>query len=76
MSLTLRQCRLTVAQCAVLEQSLMYHDLEHKNIHYCDGTNLKDRLKGNKAPGSGDEELESGRIPVVGYAIVGLAICY
>ncbi len=75
MSLTLRNCRLFVPQCAMLEQSLMYYDLEHKNIHYCDGTNLKDRLKGNK-PGSGNEDLESGKVPVVGYAIVDIAISY
>lgn len=75
MSLTIRQCRLTVSQCAILEQSLMYYDLEHKNIHYCDGTNLKDRFKGNKNPGN-NEELESGKLAVVDYAISDIAICY
>lgn len=75
MNLTLRECRLNVAQCAVLEQSMMYHDLKHKNIHYCDGTNLKDRLQGDKNNGS-DGDLESGKIPVADYALADLAIAY
>ena len=45
MNLTLRDYVLYVSQSAKLEQSLMYHDIAHKNIHYSDGTNLKDRLQ-------------------------------
>lgn len=73
MNLTLREYRLYVSQCAVLEQSVMYHDTEHKNIYYCDGTNLKDILQGkNENP----DDTESGENPVADTAIADLAIVY
>lgn len=67
MNLTLRDYVLYVSQSAKLEQSLMYHDIAHKNIHYSDGTNLKDRLQ-NK-----DDNQNTS---VIDYAIADLAIVY
>lgn len=60
--------RLYVSQCAILEQSTMYYDLNHKNIYYCDGTNLKDRLQKKN---ENDSENNSS---IVDIAIVDLAI--
>lgn len=65
----LRNYVLYVAQCAVLEQSVMYHDIEHKNIHYCDGTNLKDRLQNN----SNNSQQST---PVADFAVADLAVAY
>lgn len=69
MQLNLRDYVLYVAQCARFEQSVMYHDIEHKNILYCDGTNLKDRLQ-NKNNNSNQST------PVVDLAVADLAIAY
>lgn len=69
MGLTLRDYRLYVSQCAVLEQSLMYYDLEHKNVIYCDGTNLKDRLQ-DKNTNNGSNENTS----IIDLAVADLAI--
>lgn len=56
--------RLYVSQCAILEQSTMYYDLDHKNIYYCDGTNLKDRL----------QEKNKNNSSIADIAIIDLAI--
>lgn len=64
----LRDYVLYVAQCAIFEQSVMYHDIEHKNIHYCDGTNLKDRLQ--------NKNNLNQNTPVVDLALADLAIAY
>lgn len=69
MELTLRDYVLFVSQSAILEESVMYYDIEHKNIHYSDGTNLKDRLQ--------DKDNHSNQnTSLVDIAIVDLAIAY
>lgn len=68
MQFNLRDYVLYVAQCATFEQSVMYHDIEHKNIHYCDGTNLKDRLQNNNTTNQ--------NTPVADLALADLAIAY
>lgn len=68
MELTLRDYVLFVPQCAVLEQSVMYYDVEHKNIHYCDGTNLRDRLQ--------NKDNQKQNTSIVDFAIADLAIAY
>lgn len=73
MNLTLRDYRLYVSQCARLEQSLMYHDLENKNIHYCNGRNLKDELLGDD---DDNDDITSGKAAIAGMAIVDIAIIY
>ena len=72
MNLTLRDYRLYVSQCATLEQSLMYYDLENKNIHYCNGTNLKDEILGN----DDDNDSSNKNQAIVDIAIVDIAIVY
>ena len=71
MNLTLRDYRLYVSQCATLEQSLMYYDLENKNIHYCNGTNLKDEILGDD-----DNDSSNKNQAIVDIAIVDIAIVY
>lgn len=66
--MNLLKYKLYVSQCATLEQSIMYYDLEHNNIYYCDGTNLKDRLEG-KYENSSDEESSIVDIAIVDFAI-------
>ena len=75
MSLTIRQCRLTVSQCAILEQSLMYYDLEHKNVHYCNGSNLRDEIIG-KDENDNEDDIASGKAPIADIAIADIAIVY
>ena len=75
MKLTLREYRLYVSQCATLEQSLMYYDLEHKNIHYCNGSNLRDEIIGEDE-NDNEDDIASGKAPIADIAIADIAIVY
>ena len=53
----------------------MYYDLEHKNIHYCNGSNLRDEIIG-KDENDNEDDIASGKAPIADIAIADIAIVY